>query len=364
MTLRWIEGFELDRHNTYTDRLYEVKAGTNLDLTNNGRRVGNSVVNTLSNPKPRLETGALSATALNEWVLGFGFKTTDLPGSAATNVAGFTFMDSSGIQCVLYLDKYDDETVVWKLARDDARDLADQVDIATSDPFNPLVWHYFELKFSVRTGTNGSCEMKMHDHYTGTSRVVMTASGVNLAAQGTDGIDRFGLTWRHSEALYLFFDDIYFLDTGTGERTDYLGDVVVLALQPSGVGDSEDWTPSGAGDNWAFVDDSVLAPEDGNYVDGGVNDLDLHVYQEPSRNLPTILGIQLRTTTLLTAAGSETLGHRVRDGGDNDNDGESFTVDSTDPDTKEEVLEQDPQTGADWTQDRLDDTQFGYEREA
>ena len=83
-------------------------------------------------------------------------------------------------------------------------------------------WHYFEMKAKIASGTSGSCELKVD------GAVWLTVTGVNTQATGNASVNRFYIDSMGS--IFQYYKDLYILDTGTGVRNGYLGDVKIMPL--------------------------------------------------------------------------------------------------------------------------------------
>lgn len=156
---------------------------------------------------------------------------------------------------------------------------------------------YYEVKFTI-ADTGGFCEVKLN----GTSIVSFTGDTRNAGTTGlvnTYAINRGGNTGGFT------VDDLYILDlTGAAPYNDYLGDVAVRTLLPTGNGDSSGWLGSDGNstDNYLLVDevDSTMTDYVGASVSGT---LDLYAMAD----LPSgydVLAVQERIYAQKSDAGT------------------------------------------------------------
>lgn len=103
-------------------------------------------------------------------------------------------------------------------------------------------WYYFEVKAFIAGGTSGACELRVTPLGSAPSNWI-TLTGVNTQATGNAYANRFYVI--SPGAGFQYWKDLYILDTGTGLRTDYLGDITVKILYPASAdGTFQQWTPN------------------------------------------------------------------------------------------------------------------------
>ena len=366
MAIRLLEGFELDRNATYLGYRTEALAGT-VTFSTSGRTHGFSASGPASGG-PLWRYDQLSAALLDEWVIGFGYRcSAAIAAGSQTNWTGVSLTDGNAVgntQIMLYAERVDDETVRWNLRRGDS--VSTGASLGTSTPFNPKVWHYFELKVDVRTGVNGSATLKMHDIY-GTETTILTVSGVDTAYQGTDGADRFGMQIRSYPAHTAHFDDLYVLDTAAGTHTDFLGPIIIESSHPEADGTYSEWSPDPSGSHAGNVRDSETIPTLTDWVeDDGASSpqsRDLYTYDDLAIAKGDVVALNLQTICQVDAASSGSFHHFLRNAAGTENDGITNTTNSTTPVMFSEILDQDPVTAAAWDSDDIDAYEFGVERE-
>lgn len=291
----------------------------------------NSFTITAGNP---LVTPSLGVE--NTWVVGFGIKN-----SAATETI-WTFKLAANEQC--HLQRVFDTGNLFKLALYRGATLI----ATTSVSFDSTLWNYFEFKVVVRTGTNGSYELRHNE----VNIASLTAGSVNLADTGGDGCDVHGFG---SAGLT---DDVYILDSTGTNNTDFLGDSAIYQVLPDGDGDVIDWTPSTGVTHFDLVD-----AIDADNVQSDTNaEKDLYNYAAlPTTGLGAIFAVAVLSTASMNAVGSRTLKPKYRNLADAEGDGANFAVISTVLADFPIIIEDNPITSLAWTKSDIDDGQFGVE---
>lgn len=365
MAIRLLEGFELDRHATYLGRRCSTVSGT-VTFSRDGRLQGYAATGPPSGG-PHWRYNALTPAVLNQWVIGFGYKApAAISSGTQTNWSGISMHSGAGnAQFILYPERLDDETIRWNLRRGSEVDNGSS--LGTSTPFNPKIWHYFELKINIRTGTNGSAVLRMHDIY-GNVTTILTVTGVNTAHQGTDGADVFAMQIRSYPNHTPDFDDVYVLDTSAGNHTDFLGPVVIESCHTDGAGLYTEWDPDPAHlSNHVLVNDSETTPTDTDFVDddgtGSPQARDLYTYRNATWARGDVVAVELQTACKVDITNNESFHNFMRNSSGTEHDGTSRTTNSITMVTFHELMDQDPVALAAWTSSNLDSYQFGVERE-
>jgi hypothetical protein len=233
--------------------------------------------------------------------------------------------------------------------------------VATSSYFDFGVWHYIELKVTVRTSTNGAYELRHN------GVLDISGTGVDLANTGGDGWDRFAFRYTSNVTSTLRYDDMYVLD-GTGSKNlDFLGPSVVEGLLPNANGATIQWTNNaGSGSNYENVDDvAISAPDESG--PGGTNgsdtngQIDLYAFEDLAQITGTIHAVQVGVQLGMAATGTRTVRTKYRDPDTTEVNGSSHVVDSTVFDEFTEVFDDNPNSAAAWDVSDIDDGQFGVE---
>lgn len=209
------------------------------------------------------------------------------------------------------------------------------------------VWAYLEFKVTVDPSA-GVVQLRING--------VLDAN-INLTSQNTRETSNSQVNMicigqpivGANAQLNWSFDDFYILDTTGSFNNTFLGDTTVQAITPAANGTQNNWTPSGSGPNWSFVDENP-PNGDGDYVkDGNVGDIDRYLFPNP---VPSE-GSPLNAVMVWLYARKEQAGPRsvrvaVNSGGtvtDNGTDlplGQGYQY-------LNGLFETDPNTGAAWT---------------
>ena len=333
MTLQWYEGAEVHAIGADYDRMYQ-SGGAGMARAASPRVPPGSFALSNSAAGNPLVTPSLGVQ--NTWFVGIGMTE-----SAADDVV-FSFRKAGVEQC--YLKRIDQTGNLFKLA---IMRGAVEVDI-TTDTYDSTIWHYFELKVVVRTGTNGSYELR-HNEVTVAS---LTGSSVNLAEGGSDGADIFGFAPVGKS------DDIYILDDQGSVNNTFLGDSAVYEILPDGDGDVTDWTTSTGSSHFDLVNN--LGVE---YVSSDTNtQKDLFDFAAlPTTGLGAIFGLMTVPTCRMEAVGSRTLKPVFRNAADAEGDGANFVVTGVASLDYPVIMELNPVSSSAWTKTDIDDGQLGVE---
>lgn len=156
--------------------------------------------------------------------------------------------------------------------------------------FAPLIWHQLQIRLVLNT-TAGSIQIRVN----GATTPDINFTGALSTATGSVAAVRLGAASSTSTSMW--YDDLYVCDavdaTATQGRpnNDFLGDLKVSQLVPSGAGDSTQWTPNTAVANWTTVDESP--PNQTDYVSSSVSgQRDLYAMADLP-NGGTVYGVRL-----------------------------------------------------------------------
>lgn len=128
-------------------------------------------------------------------------------------------------------------------------------------------WYYLELKAVINDST-GSVELKID----GTTRG--SVSGVDTRNGGTYSKIEY-MQFVFNSTFYV--DDLYVVTLDSIAPNDFLGDVKIYTIFPTGAGSYTQFTPS-TGSNWSTVDDTGN-PNTTDYVSGsGMYKIDSYAY--------------------------------------------------------------------------------------
>lgn len=336
MALKWIEGFETHRAGTQFARKYASGSGGTSQA---GRILGNSCSGQLV-----LVTKSLGLN--NVWIIGFGLF---VPSNFTASTTGIYLEKGATEQCSL---RFVNTAGSFNLSLT----RAGTVIATTTANFAYNQWHYFELKVTVRTSTNGVYELRQNEVN------VLSGSGVNLANVGTDGADIWAL--RCAANLSVRWDDIYVCDDTSAINNDFKGDSQIRGGLPNGAGDVQTFTPGTGSVHHVLVDDAATAtPTDGvDVVHSDTNgNKDLFDFQDLSAVNGNIYGLMVCSQMAMNAAGSRTCKHVYRNLANTEFNPANFVVNSTTYTEFQDMMEVDPISAVDWTETDINNAQFGVE---
>ncbi len=341
MTLRFIDGF--DHFTTIAQLLYKyneiaVNSYVALDV---GRRSGSNAVRLYTSSGYVTKTLDEQAT----WIVGAAIKIETLPSG---NVALMQFRDNTGnAQACLCITT----SGALMLTRGSTSGTV----LATSA--NALLanaWNYIEAKLTI-ADSGGIFEARVN----GQTWVSYTGDTKYSSSLATANSIRFsGL----SPAYYAWYDDLYICD-GTGSvNKDFLGDVRVDTIFPSGAGASAQFTPTGSVNNSENVDDAS-PDDDATYnASNTAGNIDSFVFTDVTALNATVMGVQANMIARKDDAGSRTLRGIARVGAVNYEGGDLALSDSyIDHRT---IWNQNPATAAAWTEAEINAAEFGYKVQA
>lgn len=362
MVLRLIEGFET-KHRVVTkfDRIYVAPLVSAAITITSGRKAGGG----LKSQNLILMSKQLVDPDENTWILGFALRKTDSAVLAGSSTAGFQLQNASGEQCTLLITNAGVGSYALDLKRDSV------VIASTTGAFpwgNERSWMYFQLEVAVRTGTNGSYELRSYDMLNNMT-VEFSGSSVNLAHQAQDGADRLRISWDTDTGAPFDMDDIVLMD-GSGAQNNALmaQPAVVLGALPDADGNQSDWTPSSGSDHYLLVDDTPTDNLDTDDVTAQViGDTDLFTYSNFSEIHTAgtvVIGTQVISTAAMRASGSRTLRVVVRENS-LEATGANFTVSDLIVRSFRQMFDLNPtDTPETWTKATLEATEFGLEIQA
>ncbi len=341
MALRFIDGFD---HYTTHDQLlykYNVVCSSSYAVLDDGRRAGSNALRMYS------QSGFVAKTLGEQptWIVGAAVKLESLPSS---NGSVFMFLDGGGdAQACLCVSSTG--ALVLK------RGSTSGTTLATSN--NALlagVWNYIEAKITV-ADSGGTFSARVNGQ-----------EWVTYA-----GDTKYSPYYAYASAIKLFgfpsivkvwYDDFYVCD-GTGSvNNDYLGDVRVDTLFPSGAGNAANFTPTGSGNNWENVDDASPDEDTSYNASDTVDAQDSFIFSDLSSLNSSVLGVQENILAKKDDAGTRLLRGIVR-------------VDSADYEGSDlslgdsyggftQIWEQNPSTAANWTENEVNAAEFGYKVES
>ena len=207
-------------------------------------------------------------------------------------------------------------------------------------------WYWLELKVKCNT-TTGTYELRIGETN------IASDTGVNTKAGSNDFHDK--VLFGNSSGDFYRIDDLYICDASGSDNNDFLGNVKVTSLRPDGAGNTTEFTPS-AGANYAAVDEQLI-DEDSTYVES-LTSTNKDTYTYDNITASNIKGVEIITCCRESDGSSFSLINVTRSGGA-DYDSSSQAIGTTDYVFRSDVIEQDPNTSAAWTDTNLNLAEFG-----
>lgn len=359
MALRWLEGFEVRQHSDYFGRLYTYSGSAGV-LSSFGRKQGSALLSGNSS----FATPALVSPVQNTWIVQVALRKSSTAVIGA-GTPGVVLQNSGGDQLEMRLvDAASPDTGGYRIeVRRGATVLATSTRVFqySDSPF--WGWWVFQFKATVRTGTNGSFEVRAWDAL-GNQSTIVSGTTTNTANQGSDGADR--VVFRVAGTTF-FLDDVVVMDGSGSSRNDFTSAPVVVygELPNADVAGELDWLPSSGGAHFSLLDDPADSPGLTDEVTSDViGDVDLLGFSQSQLDLipsgPTPLGIMVDIEAAMKNSGSRTIRVRVKDGVDQADASTDMVYNSTAKASRVTILEQNPTgTPADWTVAELKTVELG-----
>jgi hypothetical protein len=213
---------------------------------------------------------------------------------------------------------------------------------ATSFALN--TWYYIEVKAIIHD-TTGAVEVKVN----GVTEFNLTNQDTRNGLTGI--IDNIKLEGFQGTQI----DDLWI------DSSQFHGDCKVETLRPTGAGNSTQFTPS-AGSNWQNVDDTTHDGDTTYNASSTNGHIDLFALGDLVTATGTVEGIKVVQRWRKDDAGSRTARRVIRTGATNYEGGDVSMSDSYT--TSTEVIEQNPNTTADWTIANVNGLEAGYKLQA
>jgi len=219
-------------------------------------------------------------------------------------------------------------------------------------------WYYLEFKVLIDNSV-GTVDIRANESS------ILSLSGIDTRQSLTAD------TWDHFLMRGSAFgddavtDDIYLCNGAGATNNDFLGDVRVEVIVPTGDGDDEDWTTSSGTSSFALVDELPLTtvPADTDYVESSTTaQLDLFTYGNlvELAGATTIHGVQVNSIAKVTGEQFVGLLNKTKTSTTEGTSSE-LQVGSDDYRTWSSVFETDPTTSVAWTESGINGAQFGIE---
>lgn len=294
----------------------------------------------------RFGSGNYLNTATGDNARGFDFL---LPAAAATVIAGCAYNAFGSGQVNQNIIQFADGVTDQLDVRMDGNGFLTVTRNGTLLATSTLrllynLWYYIELKATIDPAA-GAYELRVN------GQTILTASGVNTRASATSQVTavRFRNGW---------YDDCYVADTTGSLNNDFLGEMRVYALRPSGAGNYTQWTPS-VGANYAAVDETT-PNDDTDYVSTAVaGNKDTYDYDTLPSSAATVRGVAQTIRHRKDDVGSHTIRTIARVSA---TDYPGSTVSVLDSYSNTVTLrEVNPNTSAAWSVAEVNAAEFGHE---
>ncbi len=209
-------------------------------------------------------------------------------------------------------------------------------------------WYWIELKVKCNDST-GTYELRVGE------TVIASDTGVDTKAGSNNYHNRVQLG-QGGGTKRTRYDDFYVCDGAGAVNNDFLGNVQVTTLFPSGAGFTTNFTPS-AGANYTCVDEQLIN-EDTDYVESSTAaHKDTYAYDNVGA-LTDIKGLQIDTLCRETDVTSYSLKTPIRSNA-TDYDDSAQVIGTTDYTFKRRIAELDPNTSAAWLEAAVNAAEFG-----
>jgi hypothetical protein len=343
MALRYFDNFDYGVTADLADRGWTL-ISTPIISAGNGR-----------NSTASLRVTPLSSIAINitrtidaqaTWIVGFSFRTSLLPPSAAKVLA--SLIDAGTVQCSLMLNVDGTLSVVRGVSTALTSGTSVTAVVATAT-------NYVEWKCTIADSIGANtCKVRLNGSDIIT---VATSQDTKSTANATANQVFIGTNNAAGSSGNWDYDDLYICD-GTGSvNNDFLGDVKGVTSLPAGAGNSTQFTPS-AGSNYQNVDDA--APDDDTTYNESstVGHVDSFATAPLTATPTTIHGVAVSINVKKTDAGTANVACSIRSGGTTYFG--TTTALTTTYTYVTHVWETDPATGVAWTRSGVDSSEAGY----
>ncbi len=277
--LRHLDSFDHYASGDLAAKYADISSPSVPTISANGRR-SSSCMDIASSGSATRYVG-LTVPSHATYYIGFALKYTSLFATSSNGEWLIQFRNNTNVHVAVVLDQFRRVTVYRGQPT---------TNLIGSSTFRlkPNVWHYFEAKATIGSGTSGAFEIRVNGVSIAANAATNTRSDISTTI---DNI-RFGSLTIGS---VLLIDDVYILDGSGSVNNTFLGDVGVQALLANGNGNSSQWVGEDADstDNYLQVDET--APDgDTTYVEGGsVSDKDTYTFGNLAGEADAVHGVQI-----------------------------------------------------------------------
>lgn len=202
-------------------------------------------------------------------------------------------------------------------------------------------WHHIEIKFK-ETGLAGDLIIK----------------GGGNTFTPTNPIDGFGsvnVKLGYNSLKNPFYDNFFICDQTGSTHNDFLGEVIIEGIRPSGVGSSTAWTSSNANPNWQNLQDQ----SDSTYVSTSTNlAKDLYAFGDLANTGDTISAVKISSKMRNTGFGTSKVRLQAKTGA-NSSESDKITVSDSLTQKVHSVFMNTKPGGGSWTKTDINSSEFG-----
>ncbi len=172
-------------------------------------------------------------------------------------------------------------------------------------------WFYLEVGGVI--GVSGSVTVRVNG-----ATVIPTTAANTYGSSGQTGASATvgGVAWvgLYNDNANAFIQHMYFCDNSTTQNNNFLGDVRVQSLFPTGPGATTQFTPVGGATNWQNAATVPPAPTVDYNTDGTVGALDNFAIAGLDPSFATIKAINVKTLALKSSSGTRSMASTVLSG--------------------------------------------------
>jgi len=212
-------------------------------------------------------------------------------------------------------------------------------------------FQYVEFKAVLGDSTAGSFIVKLD------GVVALTVSGVDTKNGGTKTVfDSFSFGRNNYGGFS--FDDVYCVNGDATAPNDFLGDVIVEAIDPTGAGTTANFTPS-AGANWQNVDEHVEDADTTYNSSATVGNKDTFAYADLAAASGAVKFVQATFSARKEGSVTTGLKQTCRSSG-TEVDKAEHTFAATYGSRPSDTWALDPNGGIAWTRSAVNAAEWGY----
>lgn len=378
MTLLFSDGFESyelggDRtalESTYT---YSKTAGgyglnvSDVSVLGTGRVTGKCVSASSTHSAENIdialghEIDVASLSSSSTWIVGYAMRcaasTFQSPYSynASPRIGLIQFQDSDGVPMVsVFTRSVSNITAVTG----DMRSVPVGSKLGSSDKsLLASVWHYVEFKITF-SPTAGSVVVRV-DGQEALNITGANTSGKELAGRVLETSPTKLVVGCTADGVPVWIDDLYVCDGSGSTNNDFLGDVGNRRLYPTANGTTNQFTASGGGLNYTYVDEEDV-DDDATFVESSTaGDNDLYAISDPAVTPTDIVAFNVVVVAKSDDGGAKT-GRNMILSGSTEGLGDIYSL-SADYASYRALFPVDPATGTAWTSSGINNVEIGVE---